>query len=51
MHHGVRSEVLCTTKCDENSDLSTPYLGRIDMTKSDKIKVEKDFLYLYKGIQ
>ena len=32
MYDGARSEVLCTTKCDENSDLSTTYLGRIDIT-------------------
>ena len=30
-------------KFDENSDLSTAYLGRIVMTKSDKIKVEERF--------
>ena len=28
-------------KFDENSDLSTAYLGRIDMTRLDKIKAEK----------
>ena len=33
----VRSEVLCTTKFDENSDFSTIYLGRIDMTRPDKM--------------
>ena len=43
MYDGVTSEVLCTTKFDENSDLSTMYLGRIDMTRSDKIKVEETF--------
>ena len=31
IHGGVRSEVLYTTKFNENSDLSTPNLGRIDM--------------------
>ena len=34
-------EEVCTTKFDENSDLSTMYLGRIDMTRSDKIKAEE----------
>ena len=29
MYDEVRSEILCTTKFDENSDLSTMYLGRI----------------------
>ena len=43
MYDGVRLEVLFTTKFDENSDLSTMYLGRIDITKSDKIKTEERF--------
>ena len=38
MYDGARSEVLFTTKFDENSDISTINLGRIDMTRSDKIK-------------
>ena len=33
MYDGVRSEVLCTTKFDENSDISTTYLGWIDMIR------------------
>ena len=37
MCDGVKSEVLSTTKFDENSDLSTTYLGRVDMTRLDKI--------------
>ena len=28
---------------DKNSDLSTIYLGRTDMTRSDKIKAEERF--------
>ena len=43
MYDGLRSEVLCTTKVDENSYLSTTYLGRLDMTRSDKIKAEERF--------
>ena len=35
----------------KNSDLSTTYLGRIDMTRSDKIKEGKDYLYQNKAIQ
>ena len=31
------------TKFDEKSDLSTTYLSRIDMTRSDKIKAEETF--------
>ena len=32
-----------TTKFDENSDLSTTYLGRIDMTRARKIIAEERF--------
>ena len=41
MYEGVKSEVLSSTKVDENSDLSTTYLGRIDMTKASKVKEEE----------
>ena len=51
MYDGVKSELLGTAKFDENSDLSTIYLGRIGMTRLDKIKWKKDFLYQNKGIQ
>ena len=30
MYEGIQSEVISTTRFDENSDLSTTYLGRID---------------------
>ena len=43
MYDGVKSEVLHTTKFDENSDLSTTYLGKINMTMLDKIKVKEKF--------
>ena len=43
MYEGVKSEVLSTTKFDENSDLSTAYLGREDMTIASKIKMEEKF--------
>ena len=41
--------MLSTTKFDENSDLSTTYLGRIDMTRAYKIKVEEWFPTSEKG--
>ena len=50
MYDGVESEVLSTTKFDEDSDLSTTYLGRINMIRLDKIKAEEKFLYQYNGI-
>ena len=43
MYEGVQSEVINTTRFDENSDLSITYLGRIDMTRASKIKAEEKF--------
>ena len=43
MYEGNKSEVISTTMFDENSDLSTTYLGRIDMTRTSKIKSEEKF--------
>ena len=41
MYKGVQSEVIHTTRFDENSDLSMTYLGRIDMSRTSKIKAEE----------
>ena len=49
MYDGVRSEVLYTMRFDENSELSTTYLSRIDMTRSDNIKVEERFTISEQG--
>ena len=43
MYDGFKSGVLPTTKFDENSNLSATHLARIDMTRSDKIKMEERF--------
>ena len=43
MHKGIEFEIINTTIFDENSDLSTTYLGRIDITRSSKIKAEEKF--------
>ena len=44
LYEGVnKSEVFSTTKFDENSDLSTTYLDRIDITRASKIKAEEKF--------
>ena len=50
MHEGIQSEVISTTRFDENLDLSTTYLGRIDTTKASKIYAEENFPYQNKGI-
>ena len=51
MYKGIQSEVITTTTFDENSELSTRYFGKIDITRASKIKAEKSFLYQNKGIQ
>ena len=39
----IYAEVVTTSKFDENVDLSTSYLGRIDMKREDVIKAEESF--------
>ena len=41
MYEGIQSEVISTTRFNENSDLSTTYLGKIDITRVSKIKAEE----------
>ena len=43
MHKGVHSEVINTTRHDENLDLSMTYLDRIDITGASKIKADEKF--------
>ena len=43
MYEGIESEVICTTRFDENSDLSTTHLGRIDTKRGNTIKAEERF--------
>ena len=40
-YEGVKTEIVDTTRFDENSDLSTTYLGRIDMTQDKDLMVEQ----------
>ena len=39
-YEGIQSEILSTTRFNENSGLSMTYLGRVKTTKTSKIKVE-----------
>ena len=48
---GVQSEVISTTRFDENSDLCMTYLGMIDMTRASKIKAEEQFPISQQGVQ
>ena len=43
MYEGIQSEIISTTRFDENSDLSTTYLGKADRSKNNKIKAEESF--------
>ena len=38
MYEEIQSEVISTTRFDENSDLSTKYSGKIDITRAIRIK-------------
>ena len=49
IYEGIQSEVISTTRFDENSDLSITYLGRIDTTRSSNIKTEEKFPISEKG--
>ena len=41
MYEGVHTEAVYTNGFDENSDLSTTYLGQIEMNRETKIKAEE----------
>ena len=43
VYEGIQSEILSTTRFDENSDLSTTYLENADRMKNNKIKAEESF--------
>ena len=43
MYERIQTEVISTTRFDENLDLSTTYLGKIGTTKASKIKAEEKF--------
>ena len=43
VYEGIQSEMVKTTRFNENSNLSTTYLGKSDRSKNDKFKVEKPF--------
>ena len=43
VNEGIWSEILSTTRFDENSDLSTTYLEKADRSKNNKFKAEESF--------
>ena len=40
MYEGVYAEVINTDKFDEDTDISTTYLGQVDMTRDTEVKAE-----------
>ena len=49
MYKGNQLEVISTTRFDKNSNLSTAYLGKINITRASKIQVEEKFPILEQG--
>ena len=43
VYKGIQSEIVNTTRFDENSDLSTTYLGKSHRAKNNKLKAEESF--------
>ena len=43
VYEGIQSEILSTTTFDENTNISTTYLGQVDKSKNNKIKAEESF--------
>ena len=41
MSKWIHSEMISTTRFDENSDVGTTYLGKIDITSTSKNKAEE----------
>ena len=48
-YKGVKSEIMRTTRFDENSDLSMTYLGKSNTVKESKITTEEKFLISEQG--
>ena len=43
IYEGIHSEIVSSNRFDENSDLSTSYLGRVDKENQHKLKAEESF--------
>ena len=44
VYEGIQSEIVSATRFDENSDLSTTYLGRTNKENKEKVRAEESFL-------
>ena len=43
IYEGIHSEIVISNRFDENSDISTTYLGRVNKEISNKLKAEESF--------
>ena len=43
MYEGVYMGVISTDKIDEGTDISTTYLGQVDMTRNTEVNAEENF--------
>ena len=43
IYDGIQTEIVNTSRFNENSDLNTTYLGRSDKARNDKLKAEESF--------
>ena len=43
VYGGVYAEIVSSDRLDEDTDLSTMYLGQIDMTRNTEVKAEENF--------
>ena len=50
VYEDIYAEMVYSSKFDENSDLSTTYLGKADMTRNSKIKAKERFPITVKGL-
>ena len=41
IYEGIHSEIVSSNRFDENSDLSTTYLGRVDKENQHKLKADE----------
>ena len=43
IHEGIQSEIISAMRFNENSNLSTAYLERVDKVRKDKLRAEESF--------
>ena len=49
VYKGIYAEVISTDRFDEDTDLSTTYLGQVDMARDTEVKAEESFPMTARG--